>query len=321
MNSKPANSMIRKPMSRRQIALFAAIIPLFMGCQVEQSKKIQAKPHSLPPLSTQFACLPANSALIAAHRGTSRDMKLGENALPSLKKLVDGGILMAEIDVAGLKDGVHILFHDGIWDDDSTGKGVVAASNWNQASNYLLRDNQGRLTSMAPPRFDDVLDYAKGRLYLEIDFKSSAKYDYVIKAIRNAGMSKDVILIAYTEKQAAALARRAPDMIISGSIRENSDINRLIRAGVKRENIAAWVGTVSNSGSLEQTLNEQSIPILALGRRNLKKYAKVAKVVVSDYALSDKARGDYPGIIGLTRKSQTAYEACLVSKSTMKPET
>lgn len=315
MNSKPANSILGKPMSCRQIALFTAIVPFLMGCQVEQSQKTRTDPLSLPPLSAQFACLPANSALIAAHRGTSRDMNLGENALPSLKKLAEGGILMAEIDVAGLKDGVHILFHDGVWDDDTTGKGVVAASTWDQASKYLLRDNKGRLTTMTPARFDDALEYAKGRLYLEIDFKSSAKYNHVIKAIRNAGMSRHVILIAYNEKQAAALARRAPDMMISGSVRQSGDINRLMKAGVKRENIAAWVGTISDNGALERTLNGQSIPVLALGRRNLKKYAKVAKVVVSDYALSDKARGDYPGVIGLTSKSQKVYEACLSSKT------
>lgn len=302
-------------MSYRKIALLSALLPLFMGCQLEQTKKSEAPARSLPPLSTQFACLPRDSAIIAAHRATSKDMNMGENSLPSIKALYEGGIMMVEMDVAGLKDGVHILFHDGVWEDDTTGRGTVASTTWEEASTYLLRDNKGKLTSMVPARLDDVLDFAKGRLYLELDFKSSAKYEHVIKAVRNAAMEKHVILIAYSASQAQKLASLAPDMMISASIRKNDDVADLIARGVKRENIAGWVGSVSDDLAIENKLNSKGFPILALGRRDLAKYAKTASVVVSSYALSDKSKGDYPGIIGLTKQSQIDYEACLKNKS------
>ncbi|WP_371396592.1 glycerophosphodiester phosphodiesterase family protein [Fretibacter rubidus] len=302
-------------MSYRKIALLSAFLPLFMGCQVEQTKKSEAPAQSLPPLSTFFACLPSDSAVIAAHRATSKDMNMAENALPSIKALYEGGIMMVEMDVAGLKEGVHILFHDGVWEEDTTGTGAVAASTWDEASTYLLRDNQGKLTSMVPGRLDEVLEFAKGRLYLELDFKSSAKYETVIDAVRAADMAEHVILIAYTADQAQKLASLAPEMMISASIRENDDVADLIARGVKRENIAGWVGTVSDDLAIETMLNSKGFPVLAMGRRDLPKYAKTASVVVSSYALSDKAEGDYPGIIGLTPQSQAAYESCLAHKT------
>jgi len=131
---------------------------------------------SWPTLDERLACLPAEGALLAAHRGTSRKRGLAENAIESLKALHEGGIRLAEIDVAQLKSGEHILFHDGVWDDKSTGKGAVAQSRWRDVQTYLLRDTDGGMSSARPSQLSDALSYAKGRLHLEIDFKSSADY-------------------------------------------------------------------------------------------------------------------------------------------------
>lgn len=277
----------------------------------EVSTSETAPRETLPPLSAQFACLPSHAAMIAAHRGTSKDMGLAENALPSIKALHAGGILMTEVDVAGLKDGVHILFHDGVWEEDTTGEGPVAASTYDQASSYLLRDNQGNLTSSVPARLDETLAFAKDRLYMEIDFKSSAKYETVIAAIRDAGMADHVILIAYNDGQAKRMAELAPEMIISVSVDSVDDIARYESLGIARENITGWVGNMSDDRAIETALNAAGVPVLAFGRRNLDGFAKYGSVLVSSYALSDKSTGPYPGIVGLTADDVPAYEACL----------
>ena len=90
------------------------------------------KPAELP-LRQHFACLPREGAIVAAHRGTSKKADLPENSQSSLHAVINHGILVAEIDVVGLKDGTHVLFHDGVWEEKTTGKGEVAATDWDTA--------------------------------------------------------------------------------------------------------------------------------------------------------------------------------------------
>lgn len=302
-------------------SIFAFVAPISLiltSCQAVQNKKVPGvkpsaqtesalKSANFPSLQTQFACLPTEAAFLAAHRGNARDMGLAENALPSLKALYEAGIMIAEIDVAGLKDGVHILYHDGVWEDDSTGQGPVASTTWADAQGYLIRDNRGKLTSATPPKLDDVLDFAKGRMYLEIDFKSSAKYDVVIDAINTRDMGEQVILIAYNDKQAKALSALAPDMMLSISERDA----KAATAYHDKDLIAAWGGRL---GERNLGPNADGFALLGMARPPLDTVSGPAALIVTDYAFRDKSSGDYPGILGLTANGQNQYETCLASK-------
>ena len=152
---------------------------------------------------------------MAAHRGVSEDWDLPENSASGLQRLIDENYLVAEIDVASTKDGTLFLFHDGVWEDTSTGKGPVSASTSQDLDKILLKSRQGTLASERPLRFGDALDIAKDQLYLEIDFKSSAPKDEVIEIIKEKGMGDQVILIAYTTEQAKELQALAPNMVLS----------------------------------------------------------------------------------------------------------
>jgi len=161
--------------------------------------QIHQIPSKLPPIRKAMDCLPQDAAMIAAHRATDKRWKdVAENSLTSLKKLIDHGTL----DVAGLKDDTLISFHDGVWDEISTGKGPIASSTKSDLDNILLKSRAGKLTTDR-----DMLSTAKGKLYLEVDFKSSADPADVIAAIRDADMADQVLLIAYNPKQAAQFER------------------------------------------------------------------------------------------------------------------
>ena len=256
------------------------------------------------PLRQHFKCLPETAALLAAHRGTSRGQGLAENAALGLKSLINNGTLIAEIDVAKTKDGTHLLFHDGVWDDDSTGNGAIASTTWNKAQSFLLKDTRGKLTSETPIRLKDYLQIAKDNIYLEIDFKSSADYRSVIQMIRKAGMSEKVILISYSEGQARKLAKLAPDMYISVSINHSGDIKRYTSNGVKLKNIAAWTGRNGPNKSLSQKIKQQSVPALSYpSQDNMRQTIKYSDIIVTDHALK------YGPIIGKYNKNNN-YE-CL----------
>ncbi|MEP6342716.1 MAG: glycerophosphodiester phosphodiesterase family protein [Maricaulaceae bacterium] len=256
------------------------------------------------PLRNHFNCLPETAALLAAHRGTARGHGLAENAKLGLEALIKNGTLLAEIDIAKTKDETHILFHDGVWENDSTGRGAIASTTWDKAQTFLLNDTTGKLTSETPIRFEDYLNIAKDRIYLEIDFKSSADYRTVIKTIRKANMTDKVILISYSDGQARKLAQLAPDMLISVSVNKSQDINRYAKQGVKLDNITAWTGRNGPSHNLSQTLREKSIPALVYpSQDNVRRSIKYSDIIVTDYALN------HGPIIGKYKKSD--YEKCL----------
>ena len=212
--------------------------------------------------------------------------------------------MIAEIDVAKTKDGVHFLFHDGVWDNKSTGQGAVASSRWNKAQGFLLEDTEGRLTSETPISLEDYLNIAKDKIYLEVDFKSSANYKDVINLIRKHGMSDQVILISYSIGQARKLARLAPNMMISVTINDEGDLKSALSAGVKAKNITAWTGRKGPRKNIEKTLKEKGIAILAYPSQNdARLLINRSNVIVTDYALRQKP------IIG--RYDKAAYKSCL----------
>ena len=255
----------------------------------------------LPSLTAQFECLPKSTAMISAHRGTVHGSGYAENGLRGLQALIKRGYLMSEIDVARLKDGTYILFHDGVWEQDSTGRGAVAATTWEQAEKYLLNDSQGKLTSETPAKLGDYLSAAREKIYLEIDFKSSARYEDVINMIRAQGMAEHVILIAYNAGQARKLFSLAPEMWVSVSTQNAGDIRKF-----KNEKAAAWLGKSISNQRLIQDLENLSTPILgSMGREWSAQKSQNADLLVTDYAFNHRP------ITGLTGKTKKDYEACL----------
>lgn len=287
----------------------ASINPSRTDTATTSQSVVTGGPASIP-IRTQLSCLPKEAAFVAAHRGTSKKENLPENAGSSMKALIKHGIMVAEIDVAGLKDGTHILFHDGVWEDESTGKGVVAATYWDEAKDFLLRDTDGDYSADRPIKLEDALAIAKDKLYLEVDFKSSAKYDHVIKAIRDADMQDQVILISYNDKQASKLARMAPEMMLSVGAKSEGAIKALKRKGVKPQNMAVWMGGGPYEDQFMDYLNEQNIPVLAWPKEGARKSAlDPATIAVTDYALQKRP------IEGLSRNARETYNSCLQNSS------
>jgi len=258
-----------------------------------------ASAQNLPPIRKALSCLPQGAAMIAAHRATDkRWTDQAENSLTGLKALIKHGTRMAEMDVAGLKDDTLISFHDGVWDEMSTGKGPIAVSTKADLDRILLKSRAGDLTADRPPLFADMLKTAKGKMYLEIDFKSSADPADVIAAIRAANMTDQVLLIAYNPSQAALFERLAPEMLRSNP------------TAATQKGHAVWLGyNVANDDTAKLLKMSGNYIIGRIGDPNrqppLKTLINAADILVSDNAEK------HEGIIGLTPKSRAEYEACL----------
>lgn len=293
----------------RPISLSLAII--LAGCgnidtaPTEETNTVpvqtNAKLSILPPLADYMSCLPQETALMAAHRGTARNSIYPENSMSGLKVLLDKGYLVSEIDIAGLKDGIHILYHDGIWDEKSTGKGPVASSTWADAEKILLSDTKGDFSADRPVKFEDYLMAAKGKIYLEIDFKSSAKYEVVIELIRKHAMQDQVILISYNEGQSKKLASLAPEMMLSIGASETLGQTRY-----NPNQVAAWIGYNVDDASLVKNLQDKQVPILGRIKKEPNPLAAdVAVLLVTDDVF------EHSPIAGLNSENKKELEACL----------
>jgi len=275
------------------------------GCNADETPKaadnVEANNQSLPPLADYISCLPQDTALVAAHRGTAENTAYPENSMSALNILLKKGYLVAEVDVAGLKDGVHILYHDGVWDEKSTGKGPIASSTWADAERILLNDTNGKLSSDRPVKFEDYLLAAKGKIYLEIDFKSSSKYEAVLDLIRKHNMTDQVILISYNAGQTKKLARLAPDMMLSIGSNE-----ALAQTQFKPGQVAAWIGYNVDNADLVESLRDKDIPILGRIRKTWNiQAANAADLLVTDDIF------DVDPIAGLTKNNKAELESCL----------
>jgi len=256
-------------------------------------------PDNLPPLKTALQCLPQEGAVIAAHRGTSRDWQIAENSISGLNKLIKGDYLMAEIDVAKLQDGTLITFHDGVWDDISTAKGPISASQKNDIDKILLKTRREQFTNDRPPLFEDILLAAKGKIYLEIDFKSSVNIKQVIDIIYKHNMENNVLLISYTSKQAKALRKSAPDMLISAPN----------KSALKGELI--WLGNdIRDKKYIPAIKKSGQFAIGRVGKAydetDLKTAQDHADILVTDYP------NQYLPVTGLNRDQRRVFANCLI---------
>ncbi len=298
------------------------------GVNNSNKATINSNIQTLPPVLDLFSCKPAETAFVAAHRGTHIGSLFPENALISLEALVKNKVLFAEIDVARLSDGTHIVFHDGVWDQRATGpNGILslplAATTWQQSQKLLLRDTSGKVTSSRPSSFNDILTYAKNKIYLEIDFKSSASEVEILKSIRAHNMLEQVVLISYSTEQALRLHKLAPNAVISVGIFKPADIQTLVSQGLPTRVIAAWTGKKPLSKSLTKALRSHGIPILAASffsldeevkrTKNLDLYAEFAKL--PDLVVTDSAF-DVQKVLKFTDKYRKTMKKCLYEKQT-----
>ena len=105
---------------------------------------------------------------------------------------------------------------------------------------------------------------------VELDKKRSTEFATIIKAVREADATNNVILITYTYDQAEDVAELAPDMMMTATVEDPSDLEELIRRGVKLENLIAWTGTSTPNPGLWLDLKARGVEVAfgTLGRRN-----------------------------------------------------
>ncbi|MHA7870960.1 MAG: glycerophosphodiester phosphodiesterase family protein [Hyphococcus sp.] len=221
-------------------------------------------------LNAFFDCLEGRgAAIVSAHRG-GPSAGYPENALETMAAVLGDIPALMEIDVATAADGVLYLMHDDTLERTTTGAGETDALAWKEIRKLRLEDNDGAKTAFAPTRFDDALRWAAGRTILQIDFKRSTRYEDVIDEIKRQNAEDRVILIAYSMAAAQKLHRLLPDAMISLSLSSQSELNRVVAAGVPDDRILGFTGTEDPRPRLFSILNGRDVEVIfgTLGGRD-----------------------------------------------------
>jgi glycerophosphoryl diester phosphodiesterase len=178
-----------------------------------------------------------NFTMLAAHRGGPAP-GYPENALSSLRRLADRGVLYAEIDVRRSADGVLFLLHDDSLDRTTTGTGPVDGLAWPALATLRLRDPDGAVVEDTIPTLADALALARETgLVLNLDLKS-VPHSEIVGVIDAHNARDDVAVIAYTVEATAALHSADPGLLVSAP----DDVAALTAAGVNLQAIYLWTG-------------------------------------------------------------------------------
>jgi glycerophosphoryl diester phosphodiesterase len=237
----------------------------------EAPRVVQSETHAgLTPTSLPvfFDCLREQSqTVVAAHRGGPAP-GFAENAIPTFEHTLSETPVLLEIDIARTKDGALVLMHDDAVDRTTTGTGPVSELTLAQFQALQLQDNDGATLDAHPPTLREVLDWAAGTTILELDVKRGVSYEDVVAAVREADAMSRVIFITYSDDAAVRVHALAPEMMLSVSIDDVSDLDALAARGVDLTRVLAWTGTREPNTALNVALARRGVEAMfgTLGR-------------------------------------------------------
>ncbi|QGZ97025.1 glycerophosphodiester phosphodiesterase family protein [Terricaulis silvestris] len=245
-----------------KFALIAAVLAL-SACDVQDALVAGSAaptstlaPYNLPAF---FDCLRENSRTIdAAHRGGPAP-GFAENSVETFANTVARTPAILEIDIARTRDNELVLMHDDELDRTTTGAGLVREHTLAEIQALRLRDNDGRVLDAHPPTLREALDWALGKAILEVDVKRGVSYEDVIAEVRAADAMGRVVFITYSDDAAVRVHGLAPEMMLSISVDEASDIDALERRGIDLSRMLAWTGTEEPNAALNVTLDQRGV--------------------------------------------------------------
>lgn len=144
---------------------------LSVNCFAQSS---MSKTYHLPSLISHND----DGFIVIAHRGASAYYP--ENTMAAFEGAMEMKAEMIELDVMMSKDGVPVVFHDAELDDHSNGTGLI--------SSYTLEELKkldagswfdSKFANEQIPTLDEVLEWASGKIALNIEIKTEAVSDEI----------------------------------------------------------------------------------------------------------------------------------------------
>ncbi len=150
-----------------------------------------------------------------AHRGANQ--LAPENTLEAFRKAHEGGAQAIELDVHPTRDGGLVVLHDETLDRTTSKKGAV--------SSCTSAELKGTV-----PTLDEVLDWAKGRVRVDIELKTPGHADPVVECVRRHGLENEVMVTSFS-RQALDEVRQAAPELTTGQLLRSQPLKKFLAAG------------------------------------------------------------------------------------------
>ncbi|GAB5553302.1 MAG: glycerophosphodiester phosphodiesterase family protein [Saprospiraceae bacterium] len=231
---------------------------------------IQIQAGQLPELMQPGSRL---MPLISAHRGGRNMAGYPENSIEAFQYIADSIPAMIECDISMSSDGILLMMHDNTLDRTTNGTGKVTEKTWAEMENLKLIDDYGTQTDFGIPLLEEVLAWAKGKAILSLDVKRGVPFKNVIDLVEEMEMEDYTVIITYNVNDALAVNRMNKDLMISVSIRNDEEWQRMKTSGLPFDRMVAFTGTRLSPKGLYETLHAENIPTILGTLGNLDKQA------------------------------------------------
>ena len=220
-----------------------------------------------------FSYAPNQRTKISAHRGGGDLKGYPENCIESFDYLAKRLPVIIECDIDLTKDSMMVMMHDATLDRTTTGTGKLIDKTYAELAAYRLEDNMGNPTPYKIPTLEQVLRWGKNKVTFTLDVKRNVSFAKVVDMIHKTGAGDYAAVITYNAQDAAKLHQLDPNLMISVTIRNHAEYDRLHELGVPDNRMVAFVGVKEPDAELYQFLHQKSIACILGTLGNLDKQA------------------------------------------------
>lgn len=174
------------------------LLPLLMlaSCSVNPPEK-RMDANRAETLSEVISDEDSGFVMVVAHRGCWKST--AENSISSIRKCIELGVDIVELDVRRSRDDQLVLMHDETVNRTTNGRGAVSNLSSGEISNLFLRRQQGGTETAfldeKVPTLREAYAAAKGKILINIDAKGDVVAD-AIKLAEEMDVSDQIIIKA-----------------------------------------------------------------------------------------------------------------------------
>lgn len=179
------------------------------------SAQLMAQKTDLPNIPTSNN----DEFIVIAHRGAS--FYAPENTHSAFRLAIDMESEMIELDVSISKDGVPVVVHDVTVDRTTGDSGEVGSFTLEELKKMEVGSWFDKKFEGEPfPTLEEVLEYTKGKIAVNIEIKTEAVSDNVqggvvdksIQLVKKAGVENEVIFSSFDYRVMEQLEQLAPEI-------------------------------------------------------------------------------------------------------------
>ncbi|GAA0880747.1 glycerophosphodiester phosphodiesterase family protein [Algoriphagus jejuensis] len=196
--------------------------------------------------------------MVSAHRGGPYP-DFPENAIETFAHVLEFTPTIIELDVAMTKDSVLVLMHDDDLDRTTNGTGKVEEVTFEYIQGLLLEDNEGKLTEFKVPTLKEALVWSKGKALLTVDIKKSVPFEKVVEEVHETQSEAHAALITYSFAAAKKLHHLAPKLMLSITIRNEEEIERMEETGIPWDRAIAFTGLAERTPEFNKALHDRGV--------------------------------------------------------------